>query len=298
MISLEDVRVSYGPAVALDGVTERAADGEWLCLIGPNGAGKTTLLQAVARQVRHGGRIEVCGQPTGGMSRRKLARLVAYVPQRPQLPPDMTVGDYVLLGRTPHIGYLRVETDADRRISAELIDRLARSALAGRQLRTLSGGELQRLVLARALAQQAPVLLLDEPTSALDLGRRVDALELVADLNVAAVADLAGHRPQQGGLPGAVRADQAEPLAVCGSLGDPVERDRRAVADPDVLEADHDRSRRVRRDRSTNRKNGAPIVAVITVSGTSAGAWTVRATTSARTRNAAPPIIETGSTIR
>ena len=182
MISLEDVRVSYGAAVALDGVTERAADGEWLCLIGPNGAGKTTLLQAVARQVRHGGRIEVCGQPTGGMSRRKLARLVAYVPQRPQLPPDMTVGDYVLLGRTPHIGYLRVETDADRRISAELIDRLALSAMAGRELRTLSGGELQRLVLARALAQQAPVLLLDEPTSALDLGRRVDALELVDTL--------------------------------------------------------------------------------------------------------------------
>jgi iron complex transport system ATP-binding protein len=179
MISLEDVRVSYGPAVALDGVTERAADGEWLCVIGPNGAGKTTLLQAVARQVRHDGRIEVCGQPTAAMSRRKLARLVAYVPQRPQLPPDMTVGDYVLLGRTPHIGYLRVETDADRRISAELIDRLALSALAGRELRTLSGGELQRLVLARALAQQAPVLVLDEPTSALDLGRRVDALELV-----------------------------------------------------------------------------------------------------------------------
>jgi iron complex transport system ATP-binding protein len=197
VISLEDVKVSYGPTVALDGVTDRAADGEWLGVIGPNGAGKTTLLQAVARQVPHGGRIEVCGQPTNGLSRRKLARLMAYVPQRPQLPPDMTVGDYVLLGRTPHIGYLRVETDADRRISSELIDRLALSALAGRQLRTLSGGELQRLVLARALAQQAPVLLLDEPTSALDLGRRVDALELIDTLRrersltvVSAVHDL------------------------------------------------------------------------------------------------------------
>jgi len=182
VISVAEVRVRYGTMVALDGVTERAAPGEWLGVIGPNGAGKTTLLQAVARQVRHLGRIEVCAQPIAGMSRRKLARLVAYVPQRPQLPPDMTVGDYVLLGRTPHIGYLRVETDTDRRICTELIDRLALSEMADRALRTLSGGELQRLVLARALAQQAPVLLLDEPTSALDLGRRVDALELVDEI--------------------------------------------------------------------------------------------------------------------
>jgi iron complex transport system ATP-binding protein len=228
VISLEDVRVSYGPAVALDGVTERAADGEWLGVIGPNGAGKTTLLQAVARQVPYSGRVEVCGQPTAGMSRRKLARLVAYVPQRPQLPPDMTVGDYVLLGRTPHIGYLRVETDADRRISAELIDRLALSAMAARELRTLSGGELQRLVLARALAQEAPVLLLDEPTSALDLGRRVDALELVDTLRrersltvVSAVHDLTlagqfadrlllldGGRVAAGGPPPSVLRDE------------------------------------------------------------------------------------------
>jgi iron complex transport system ATP-binding protein len=182
VISLDQVRVSYGAVTALDGVTERAEDGEWVSVIGPNGAGKTTLLQAVARQVRHQGRIEVCGHPAGGMSRRKLARLVAYVPQRPQLPPDMTVSDYVLLGRTPHIGYLRVETDADRRICAELIDQMALATLTARALRTLSGGELQRLVLARALAQQAPVLLLDEPTSALDLGRRVAALELVDEL--------------------------------------------------------------------------------------------------------------------
>ena len=182
MIGLTEVQVRYGSATALDAVTERAVDGEWLGVIGPNGAGKTTLLQAVARQVRYLGRIEVCGQPVTGISRRQLARIVAYVPQRPQLPPDMTVGDYVLLGRTPHIGYLRVETAADRLICAELIDRLALSPMADRRLRTLSGGELQRLVLARALAQQAPVLLLDEPTSALDLGRRVDALELVDEL--------------------------------------------------------------------------------------------------------------------
>jgi iron complex transport system ATP-binding protein len=197
VIALDGLRVRYGPTLALDSVTERVAAGEWLGLIGPNGAGKTTLLHAVARQVRYSGRVEVGGQPTARMSRRAMARLVAYVPQRPLLPPDMTVGDYVLLGRTPHIGYLRVETDADRQISARLIGRLGLSAMADRTLRTLSGGELQRLVLARALAQQAPVLLLDEPTSALDLGRRVDALELVDEIRrersltvVSAVHDL------------------------------------------------------------------------------------------------------------
>jgi iron complex transport system ATP-binding protein len=182
VIALDGVTVRYGPATALAGVTEQVRGGEWLGLIGPNGAGKTTLLRVIAGLVRHDGQVSIGGQPASGMSRRTLARLIAYVPQLPELPPEMTVGDYVLLGRTPHIGYLRMETDADRRICAGLLDRLALSPMAGRRLATLSGGELQRTVLARALAQQAPVLLLDEPTSALDLGRRVDALELVDKL--------------------------------------------------------------------------------------------------------------------
>jgi len=134
VISVADVRVRYGAVAALDGVTERAAPGEWLGVIGPNGAGKTTLLRAVAGHVRHLGRIEVCGQPTAGMSRRKLARIVAYVPQRPQLPPDMTVGDYVLLGRTPHLGMLAREGPRDLSIVADVLDRLDLGALAGRTL--------------------------------------------------------------------------------------------------------------------------------------------------------------------
>jgi iron complex transport system ATP-binding protein len=182
MISIDGLRVSFGSVTAIDGVTVSVPTGEWLGLIGPNGAGKTSLLSAVARLVRYDGKITIDARPTAAMTRRQLARLVAYVPQQPLLPPEMTVGDYVLLGRTAHIGYLRVETSADRRICAGLLDRLALADMAGRPLRTLSGGELQRMVLARALAQEAPVLLLDEPTSALDLGRRMDALELVDEL--------------------------------------------------------------------------------------------------------------------
>jgi iron complex transport system ATP-binding protein len=182
VITFTDLTVRYGDAIALDGVSGAAADGEWVGVIGPNGAGKTSLLNALARLLPARGTVTICGRPAGRLSRRELARLIAYVPQRPLLPPDMTVADYVLLGRTAHIGYLRMETAADRRICAGVIGRLDLSAMADRPLRAMSGGELQRLVLARALAQQAPILLLDEPTSALDLGRRMDALELVDEI--------------------------------------------------------------------------------------------------------------------
>jgi iron complex transport system ATP-binding protein len=182
VISFDDLTVRYGSIVALDGISGAAADGEWLGVIGPNGAGKTSLLNSLARLLDFDGRVTICGQLATRLSRRELARLIAYVPQRPLLPPDMTVSDYVLLGRTAHIGYLRVETAADRQVCADILDRLDLTQMARRQLRAMSGGETQRLVLARALAQEAPVLLLDEPTSALDLGRRMDALELVDEL--------------------------------------------------------------------------------------------------------------------
>jgi iron complex transport system ATP-binding protein len=197
MIALERVAVHYGERPALAGVSHRVAAGEWLAVVGPNGAGKSTLLRAMAGLLPHQGQITVDGQPTKGMARRRLARLVAYVPQAPVFPPDMTSLDYVLLGRTPHIGYLRMETQQDRDICGGLLDQLGIGTLAGRPLATLSGGELQRLVLARALAQDSAILLLDEPTSSLDLGRRVEALEMVDALRrersltvVSAVHDL------------------------------------------------------------------------------------------------------------
>ncbi len=182
MIGFTELTVRYGGTTALQGISGRVRDGEWLGLIGPNGAGKTTLLNAIARLMPYAGSVTVGDRPTDRLSRRDLARLIAYVPQRPLLPPDMTVSDYVLLGRTAHIGYLRTETAADRRVCAVAIGRLDLGAMAARTLQTMSGGELQRVVLARALAQEAPVLLLDEPTSALDLGRRMDALELIDEV--------------------------------------------------------------------------------------------------------------------
>jgi iron complex transport system ATP-binding protein len=182
VISFAGLTVRYGDTTALRGISDQVPAGEWLGVIGANGAGKTTLLDAIAALVPYSGRVTVCDRPAARLSRRELARLIAYVPQRPVLPPDMTVRDYVLLGRTAHIGYLRTESAADRRVASAAIDRLDLGAMAGRALRAMSGGELQRVVIARALAQEASVLLLDEPTSALDLGRRMDALELIDEV--------------------------------------------------------------------------------------------------------------------
>lgn len=196
-VELDRVTVRYGRSTAVRDVTESAAPGEWVGLIGANGAGKSSLLRAVAGLVPHGGGIRIGAESLAALSRRDRARRVAYLPQQPEMPASMSVFDYTLLGRTPHIPRFGVESVGDRRVCRELLDRLDLAEWADRHLATLSGGEVQRVVLARMLAQEAPVLLLDEPTSALDLGRRVDALELVDRLRrergltvVSAVHDL------------------------------------------------------------------------------------------------------------
>ncbi len=174
--------VTYGRRVALEAYDERIESGEWVGLIGPNGAGKSSLLRAVAGLVDATGDVVVDGAPLAGRSRRRRAQLVAYVPQLPVLPDDMSGFEYVLLGRSPYIRYFSSDDHHDRDVVAGVLTRLELEPFAARPLGTLSGGERQRLVIARALAQEAPILLLDEPTSALDIGHQQQALELVAQL--------------------------------------------------------------------------------------------------------------------
>ena len=181
-IEAKDVRVALDKREIIHGIGLDVESGAWHAVIGPNGAGKSTLLRAVAGLLPHSGSIRVGSAAISGLSAKERARLIAYVPQQPQLPADVTVAEYVLLGRTPHLGYLGVEGAQDKAIAASALDRLDLTGFAGRRLGTLSGGERQRVVLARALAQQARVLLLDEPTTALDLGHQQQVLDLVDEL--------------------------------------------------------------------------------------------------------------------
>ena len=178
-LGFECVNVRYGSQEALHALDETVRPGEWLCLIGPNGAGKSSVLRAVAGLVKYRGIITVDGAPIDLRSPRRRAAMVAYVPQSPLMPDDMTGAEYVLLGRNPYVTYFGTETKHDRALVTDVLYRLDLTQFADRRLGTLSGGERQRLVIARAIAQEAPILLLDEPTSALDIGHQQQALELV-----------------------------------------------------------------------------------------------------------------------
>ncbi len=170
------ISVRFDDRMAVDGVDLEVEPGEWLGLVGPNGAGKSTLLRALAGLVGHRGAVTMAdGRRPGPLD-------LALVPQHPTIPAGMSVSEYVMIGRTAHLGWLARESSADRAVVAAVLRRLDLGEFGHRVLTSLSGGELQRVVIARALAQQTPILLLDEPTSALDIGHQVEVLELVDQL--------------------------------------------------------------------------------------------------------------------
>jgi iron complex transport system ATP-binding protein len=228
MLEARDVGVALDGVPVVEGVGFTLEEGEWLGLIGPNGAGKTTILKAVAGLVRYSGSIRMQGDEVAGIGRRAVARRVALVPQIPVIPPDTSVLEYVVLGRTPHLGYAGSPGPQDVVAARSALARLDGAHLVDRRLGSLSGGERQRAVLARAVAQDASLLLLDEPTSALDVGAQQQVLELVASLRadggltvLSAMHDLThagqyadrlllldGGREQAGGTPHEVLTEQ------------------------------------------------------------------------------------------
>ena len=181
-VSARDVAVDLGGSPILRGVSLDVAVGEWVTVIGPNGAGKSTLLRAVGGLLPAVGAVALFGTGIAHLKSRQRAQLVAMVPQTPIVPPGIRVLDYVMLGRNPYIPPLSRESRGDRSVVNDVLERLDLASLGNRPLETLSGGERQRAFLARALAQEAPLLMLDEPTTALDIGHQQDVLELVDEL--------------------------------------------------------------------------------------------------------------------
>jgi iron complex transport system ATP-binding protein len=181
-VTVTGVSAAYNGRDVVRDVSLSVGAGEWVAIIGPNGAGKTTLLRSIAGTVPCRGDVSIGGRLMAGLAGRARARLIAFVPQQPVIPGGMSALDYVLLGRTPYIGYWGSESQRDRALALEALDRLDAGPFADRMLDRLSGGERQRVVLARALAQDAAVLLLDEPTTALDIGHQQQVLDLVEGL--------------------------------------------------------------------------------------------------------------------
>jgi len=159
------------------------APGMITVVVGPNGSGKTSLLRTLLglREPAEG-RVRLDQKLLAELPSRARARAIAWLPQRTELPWAMPVERLVMLGRAPHLSALAGPSSHDRRAVDEALERVGATALRERDVLTLSGGELQRVLLARLLATQAPLLVLDEPTTALDIGHALGLLELCREL--------------------------------------------------------------------------------------------------------------------
>ena len=182
MLSVRALHVAYGQREVLRGLDLDVGAGEVVGLVGPNGGGKTTLLKAITRVVPSTGEVSVGGDDVASLNARELARRVAVVPQDPTLPVGFTALEVVVMGRTPHLRFLEQETAADRHKAEDALAMLGAQALANRPVDELSGGERQNVVIARALVQEAPLLLLDEPTANLDIGHQAGIARLLRRL--------------------------------------------------------------------------------------------------------------------
>lgn len=183
MLSLQSITIRYNQRTILHNVSLDVKGGEVVALIGPNGVGKSTLIRAISGGVPiAGGRVRANERDLLRLPIEQRARLVAVVPQAVHLPEAFTVAETVLMGRTAYLGWLGHETAADLAIAQAAMERTCVTELAARRIGELSGGEQQRVLIARALAQSAKILLLDEPTAHLDLKHQAGILSLVREL--------------------------------------------------------------------------------------------------------------------
>ncbi len=184
LVEARAVDFAYGPVRVFSGLDVKVGRGEFVGIIGPNGSGKTTFLKLISRVLQPAkGRVLLGGRDVREMSRKEIARTVAVVPQESDVGFDFTVFEVVLMGRTPHLGFLSFERREDFEAGRRAMRQTDTAGFAGRFLDELSGGEKQRVIIARALAQEPELLLLDEPTAFLDIRHQVGTYDLVRRLN-------------------------------------------------------------------------------------------------------------------
>lgn len=183
LLELKDVALGYDGKVLYRDVNLRVGRGEMVALLGANGAGKSTLLRCVTGTLAPlDGTVEIAGRPLEGIPRRELARLVSLVNTGMTMAGALTVRELVGLGRQPHTGFLGLLSHHDREVIDRSMEEVGMSALAGRQVASLSDGERQKAMIARALAQETPVMVLDEPTAFLDVASRLETMQLLGSL--------------------------------------------------------------------------------------------------------------------
>ncbi|MBJ7355017.1 MAG: ABC transporter ATP-binding protein [Thermoleophilaceae bacterium] len=182
VLEAKEVGVQIGATTIVEHANLELAAGQLIAIVGPNGAGKSTFVRALSGIQNATGTIAWNGRQLAEVRGRELALMRAFVPQRALVPPGLTVRDAVTIGRSVHVRPWQRAGDEDRAAVEAAIERVGVAEFADRQLTTLSGGELQRVQVAVALAQDAPVLVADEPTSALDLGATVAIARLLRGL--------------------------------------------------------------------------------------------------------------------
>ena len=191
MISFRDAVVRYPGAAspAVDGVSFDVRPGRVTAVAGPNGSGKSTLVRALVKRVElAGGSIAIGERDLGELGLAEVGRLVAVLPQREETAFPLDVHEYVALGRFPHLGLWNARSSADELAVSRAIERAEIESLSNRRTDELSGGEWQRVRLARALAQEAPALVVDEPTTFLDIAHEMAIFELLSSLAASGMA--------------------------------------------------------------------------------------------------------------
>lgn len=182
LLEARDLAVAYGARPALAGVDLTLEPGSVVGLLGPNGAGKSTLVRALSGVAAFTGSVRLAGDDLRDLPRKEVARRIAVVPQEPRFDFPFTALEVVVMGRHPHLAGLAFESARDFAIARQALARCGAAHLAARPIDQLSSGERQRIVFARALAQQAAILLLDEPASFLDLRFQVELFDRVREL--------------------------------------------------------------------------------------------------------------------